>query len=271
MLKRTVAGVLAALFGIGIIVLRDTPVMSIVVAALTVLAAREIEKVIGVKNKAIFFVSLAFSGLVPLFYEFRAELGIEWIPTTAVMAIYCVVLFMLMLTDFKNTKFEEVASVIIATTLVPWSFSTLIFLNDMSETYTAKFDRYHDLFFILFGLFAAGLTDTFAYFSGRLLGKHKMCPSISPGKSWEGMAGSIFASCLVSCAFMPLTHFSCPRALAFGLAAAFCGTLGDLVESGLKRECGVKDSATFMPAGMGGFLDMFDSILFAPAIFSFFL
>ena len=44
------------------------------------------------------------------------------------------------------------------------------------------------------------------------------------------------------------------------------GTLGDLVESGIKRECGVKDSATFMPVGMGGFLDMFDSLVFAPAI-----
>ncbi|MBO6167975.1 MAG: phosphatidate cytidylyltransferase [Kiritimatiellae bacterium] len=124
---------------------------------------------------------------------------------------------------------------------------------------------------LLYVISIVKISDMGGFAFGVAFGKHKMCPSISPGKSWEGMAGSIFASCLVSCAFMPLTHFSCPRALAFGLAAAFCGTLGDLVESGLKRECGVKDSATFMPAGMGGFLDMFDSILFAPAIFSFFL
>lgn len=104
-----------------------------------------------------------------MFYEFRPELeqrGIV-IPVTAVVVIYCVVLFMLMLTDFENTKFEEVASVIISTTFVPWSFSTLIFLNDMSETYPDKFDFHYDLFFILLGLFAAWLSDSFAYFSGR--------------------------------------------------------------------------------------------------------
>ena len=137
MLKRTITGIVAALFAVCVLAFRDTPALSIVVAIFTVIAAREIEKVIGIKNKAIYYISLAFSGLVPLFYEFRPELeqrGIV-IPVTAVVVIYCVVLFMLMLTDFENTKFEEVASVIISTTFVPWSFSTLIFLNDMSETY----------------------------------------------------------------------------------------------------------------------------------------
>lgn len=115
------------------------------------------------------------------------------------------------------------------------------------------------------------ISDMGGFAFGMAFGRHKMCPSISPGKSWEGMAGSIFASCLISSAFMPLTHFPLPKALAFGVAAAVVGTLGDLVESRMKRECGVKDSATFMPAGLGGFLDMFDSLVFAPAIFYFFL
>jgi phosphatidate cytidylyltransferase len=59
--------------------------------------------------------------------------------------------------------------------------------------------------------------------------------------------------------------------LAFGFAAAIIGTLGDLVESRFKRDVGVKDSSVFMPAGMGGFLDMFDSLIFAPAIFYYFI
>ena len=95
---------------------------------------------------------------------------------------------------------------------------------------------------------------------------HKMCPSVSPNKSWEGLFGSVLGSCLVSCAFLPVTHFGVTKALAFGVAAALLGTLGDLVESRLKRWVGVKDSATFMPAGLGGFLDMFDSLLLAPAL-----
>ena len=101
----------------------------------------------------------------------------------------------------------------------------------------------------------------------KLFGRtRKLCPTISPNKSWEGLFGSVFASCVVSCAFMPVTHFAAPKALAFGVAAAILGTAGDLVESKLKRWVGVKDSATFMPAGLGGFLDMFDSLLLAPAI-----
>ena len=97
-------------------------------------------------------------------------------------------------------------------------------------------------------------------------GNHRLCPTISPNKSWEGLFGSVFASCVMSCAWMPLTHFGVGKALAFGVTAALVGTFGDLVESKFKRWVGVKDSATFMPAGLGGFLDMFDSLLFAPAV-----
>lgn len=113
------------------------------------------------------------------------------------------------------------------------------------------------------GGFAFGLT------SAKLLpnGNHKLCPSISPGKSWEGLAGSVILSLVVSLTFMPITHFALPKALAFGCVAALVGTLGDLVESRFKRWVGVKDSSTLaITNGMGGLLDMFDSLLFVPAI-----
>ena len=112
------------------------------------------------------------------------------------------------------------------------------------------------------GGFALGMS------TARLMkgGNHKMCPTISPNKSWEGLFGSVLASCILSCLFMPVTHFPWYKALAFGVVAALVGTFGDLVESKFKRWVGVKDSATFMPAGLGGFLDMLDSLLFAPAV-----
>ena len=111
------------------------------------------------------------------------------------------------------------------------------------------------------GGFAAGMS------SAKLMkgGNHKLCPTISPNKSWEGLFGSVFASSVMSCTWMSFTHFGVGKALAFGAVAALVGTFGDLVESKFKRWVGVKDSATFMPAGLGGFLDMFDSLLFAPA------
>ena len=112
------------------------------------------------------------------------------------------------------------------------------------------------------GGFALGMS------TARLMkgGNHKLCPTISPNKSWEGLGGSVVASVLMSLAFLPITHFSPLKAVSFGVVAALVGTFGDLVESKFKRWVGVKDSATFMPAGLGGFLDMFDSLLFAPAV-----
>ena len=112
------------------------------------------------------------------------------------------------------------------------------------------------------GGFAFGLS------SAKLMkgGNHKLCPTISPNKSWEGLFGSVLASSVMSCAWIPFTHFGVGKALAFGVTAALVGTFGDLVESKFKRWVGVKDSATFMPAGLGGLLDMFDSLLFAPAV-----
>ena len=128
-----------------------------------------------------------------------------------------------------------------------------------------------DMHLLLYVIAIVKFSDMGGFAFGIAFGRHKMCPTISPNKSWEGMAGSIFAACLVSCAFMPMTGFAPAKALALGAAAAVVGTVGDLVESRFKRACGVKDSATFMPAGMGGFLDMFDSLIFAPALLARFL
>ena len=116
------------------------------------------------------------------------------------------------------------------------------------------------------GGFAFGLT------SAKLMkgGNHKLCPTISPNKSWEGLFGSVFASCLVSCCFMGATGFGVAKSLACGVTAALVGTAGDLVESKFKRWVGVKDSSTMkITNGMGGFLDMVDSLLFAPAVLYF--
>lgn len=113
------------------------------------------------------------------------------------------------------------------------------------------------------GGFAFGLASS-RLFKG---GNHKLCPSISPGKSWEGLFGSLAFSCAVSCAFVPWTGFPVAKALAFGVIAALVGTAGDLVESKFKRWVGVKDSSALeITNGMGGILDMVDSLLFAPAV-----
>lgn len=121
-------------------------------------------------------------------------------------------------------------------------------------------------------LFAAAVNwvgDTFAYFTGRLAGKHKLAPRVSPGKSWEGTAGSMAATAVLGVLFL---HFGFPRlgqpavgwlpAIAMTLLANVAGQLGDLVESALKRGAGIKDSGSSLP-GHGGWLDRVDSSLFS--------
>lgn len=117
---------------------------------------------------------------------------------------------------------------------------------------------------LLYVLAVVKLSDMGGFALGVAFGRHKLCPSVSPNKSWEGLAGSVIASVAMSSLFMPMTRFPFWKAALIGLTAALIGTFGDLVESRFKRWVGVKDSATFMPAGLGGFLDMFDSLLFAP-------
>jgi phosphatidate cytidylyltransferase len=120
------------------------------------------------------------------------------------------------------------------------------------------------------------MTDIGAYAVGRLVGRHKMTPTLSPGKTWEGFAGGMAFAIASSFA---LFQVALPRLeltpdgerspgwgwLAFGVAIAVAGTIGDLAESLLKRDAGRKDSSTWMP-GFGGVLDLLDSILTAAPV-----
>ncbi len=152
-----------------------------------------------------------------------------------------------------------------ATTLLGFVYIPVMLLHFI------QIPQIHGMQMLLYVIAIIKVSDMGGFAFGKAFGRHRMCPSISPNKSWEGFAGSVFASCLISCAFIPMTGFEWCKALAFGVAAATVGTLGDLVESRFKREVDVKDSATFMPAGMGGFLDMFDSLVFAPAVLFYFI
>ncbi len=109
--------------------------------------------------------------------------------------------------------------------------------------------------------------DSFAYLVGSKLGKHKMAPRISPKKSWEGFFGGLVGSVVIWCAmsFIPGVDMSIPQAVAFGIVCGLFGVLGDLAESRIKRNSGVKDSGTIMP-GHGGLLDRCDSLFLVAAV-----
>ncbi|MBR9979718.1 MAG: phosphatidate cytidylyltransferase [Desulfatitalea sp.] len=116
--------------------------------------------------------------------------------------------------------------------------------------------------FFLFIVVAAG--DTGAYYAGRALGRHKLCPAVSPKKTVEGAVGGLAANVVLAVGykllFMPF--LSLPGAVGFALVVGAVGQAGDLFESEFKRAAGVKDSGNLLP-GHGGFLDRIDALLFA--------
>jgi phosphatidate cytidylyltransferase len=114
-------------------------------------------------------------------------------------------------------------------------------------------------------------SDAAAYYGGRLFGRHKLAPTVSPGKTWEGAVAGMLASLLLAVAAHYWFFLNLPLKFALPLAAVMnvVGVLGDLTESALKRSTGAKDTARTLP-GHGGVLDRIDSLLFnAPVIYYF--
>lgn len=164
------------------------------------------------------------------------------------IALYTAAVEMPHLLPYKGLKFWLLVSVY---PLLP--FFLIILLNQNIH--------YRMLVFLAFVV--ASSNDIGAYFTGKLLGKNKMLPSISPKKTWEGFAGGFLLTAL---ALWYIAHFhNKPTSLAwffvFALAFAIIGTAGDFFESWLKRRANIKDSGSLLP-GHGGTLDRFDSVLF---------
>lgn len=123
----------------------------------------------------------------------------------------------------------------------------------------------------------AKVSDTGAYTAGKLFGRHKFWPTLSPGKTWEGIVGGLLFGCVISVVLfntlVPWLTGSEDRtpvvsAIAYGLIVTVAGMVGDLSESLLKRDAGIKDSSRWLP-GLGGMLDIVDSLLVAaPAAYA---
>lgn len=128
-------------------------------------------------------------------------------------------------------------------------------------------------FWLLYVLLIAWVADVFAYFAGRAFGKNKLAPAVSPGKSWEGVIGGLVGTSLLSAAASLYQGFSISQ---FGLLLGITfiitavSVLGDLTESLVKRESGMKDSSQLLP-GHGGIMDRIDSLTSAIPIFTLFM
>jgi phosphatidate cytidylyltransferase len=129
--------------------------------------------------------------------------------------------------------------------------------------------------YVLFLILVTKFSDMGAYITGSLIGKHLLVPHISPKKTWEGFFGALAFSTGGACAMVALlpkqlSYLHQRDAVILGLVLGFAAIIGDLGESIIKRSCDVKDSGSLLP-GIGGALDLIDSILFTAPLLFFYL
>ena len=121
-------------------------------------------------------------------------------------------------------------------------------------------------FLLIYLVMIVQLDDVLQYCWGKLLGKHKLAPSVSPSKTWEGLVGGVTSAALVAVLLTPMTPFAWWQSGLLGLLIALAGTAGGIVMSAIKRDAGVKDYG-FLIQGHGGVMDRLDSLTFAAPLF----
>ena len=167
----------------------------------------------------------------------------------------------------SNTKgILAISTTLFGLMYVPW------LLNFIQKIYLFPGLGGDGKFYVLYFILVTKFSDTGAYAVGSLIGRHKMIPRVSPGKTWEGLGGAIVVSTGTSLLFARLAGSHLPgmtwvHAAILGVLLSTAAVVGDLIESIFKREAGGKDSGQFFP-GIGGILDLLDSLLFnAPLMY----
>lgn len=214
--------------------------------------------------------SLAFIGAILLFLAFLFDAPSK----EPQLFIITIVFFLILLLITQSLRFRVDFSKMLAgigVTLLGVLY--IVFLGGFLVSIRVGFETAPELsskLLLYFFLVTMG-SDTGAYFIGKAIGKHKLIPSISPGKTWEGFIGGIILAigfaALSTLVFFP--EFPYKAAIPLAIVMAFVGVGGDLVESAMKRGAKTKDAANILP-GHGGILDRLDSLLFnAPILYYF--
>lgn len=196
------------------------------------------------------------TALMPLIYFFLSNFGFQIIAERLLLIapVWVSLLFVFELFQTSKAPFERMGNYLLSIGYIgiPLALlASLIFHNNYARP---------NIFMGI--LVLIWINDTFAYFTGKRFGKNKLYPRISPGKTWEGtIGGALFTIALSYAVFLLFKDFSFEKWAGIALIVAVFGTIGDLVESMLKRSKGVKDSGNIMP-GHGGALDRFDSFIF---------
>lgn len=234
----------------------------------------------------IFYIGASLLALIGLYELLRIKNKIKEIPS--IIKVFSVLCYLLILyTNISNISFLSITDTYIITILL--LITPVVFYNkskkyDIEDSiyivgsviflalgFTSIINlRMIDLKYLLFIMLITIFTDTFAYVVGRLIGKHKLAPSVSPNKTWEGfIGGMIFGTFISTVYYTTVFNYSGSifKIILITLILSTIGQLGDLVFSSIKRHFNIKDFGNIMP-GHGGVLDRLDSIIFASMTFN---
>ena len=206
------------------------------------------------------FLCLALSGRLHPWLAFPER----WLGTSAV----CLILgLLLLLGQGKSSAFlPSVCALLAGAVYVALPLGCFLLLREMGE------EVWKSKSYALLPYALTWLCDTFAYGVGRTLGRHKLVSTISPNKTVEGAIGGVLGA--VAAGFLSKLSFASylgwVDAIALGVLVGIFGQVGDLIESAMKRDAGIKDTSRIIP-GHGGVLDRFDSFLFTVPLIYFYL
>ena len=285
MLTRIISGAVGVVLLGAILFFHDTIVLPIAVAAIIAVMLFELLRAVKFHKCLPILIAAEVCGIaVPIIYGILTKLTVigasvpphyefkAWryahdynIYVFGIMLLCAFIIFITWLKNHKEIRYEQVFFVLAVMILVPQAMTTMLRIEN--------YDLESGLFLLIMGLCGAWIADTGAYFTGVAIGKHKLCPEISPKKTVEGLVGGIVTTAVVyAVAFSVYYGFTAKRAVIAFITGAVCaviGTVGDLSASMVKRQIGFKDYGKIMP-GHGGLMDRFDSVLFVlPTFYAF--
>lgn len=253
---RIISAIVAIAIAAVVLLLSKTIVFTVAISLIASLIVYELLKATDcLKDKIVASISLLFTFLHPFIFLYAEKYK------SIFYMIFVLLAFLAFIKDHSKIKYEKYFISLAFPILVSFSMSTLLLLN-----------RDYKLIYVIVALCSAWIADTGAYFTGTLIGKHKLSPQISPKKSVEGFFGGIIIDAIVLeviYIFAMNTDSTMFHNIVFFIVALVCGavgTLGDLSASVIKRQTGIKDFGNIMP-GHGGALDRFDSVLMVAPLF----
>lgn len=254
---RTISGILGGIIVIIVLIFNNTLpfLLNCAVSVVCLFVTYEVFSAMGLnKTFKVTLPSLVFSALLPLLGD-----GLIWQGT---LMVYSFFIFGIILLFDKELKFKDIAAIYSMVLLLTISLSFIVKLRDFGGVFSS--------FYVLYALCISWMSDIGAYFSGTFFGRRKLCPSVSPKKTVEGVFGGIIFSLSMSiiiCFLFERFMFDAGVRVNFhyivpiSLIGSIISIIGDLVFSAVKRGCHIKDFGNIIP-GHGGFLDRFDSVVF---------